>query len=108
MYKDEKKLKNKSIVKSSSLKIEDSKTVKFKIPKISFVALLWNNNGAKITDVPFKKNKNSDIKKSFLKENTVSSLPKWYEATIKNNNKIVFGKINQKTIIKREIKIYAR
>ena len=76
MYKDDKKLKHNRIIKNWSLKIVDSKTLKFKILNISFVAFLCNNNGAKITDDPFKKNKHSDIKKFLLKENTVSSLPK--------------------------------
>ena len=77
IYKDDKKLKHNSIIKNLSLKTEDSKTLKFKILNISFVLFLWNNNGAKITDDPFKKNKISDMKNFLLKENTVSSLPKW-------------------------------
>ena len=105
MYKDDTKLKHNSIVKNWSLKTEDSKTLKFKISNISFVALLCNNNGATITDDPFKKNKHSDIKNFLLKENIVSSLPKWYAATIKNKNKTILGNINQKIIIKKEIRI---
>ena len=76
MYKDDKKLKLNNIIKKSSLKTECSKTLKFKILNISFVASLCNNNGAVITDDPLKKNKHSDIKKFFLKWNIVSSLPK--------------------------------
>tara|TARA_B100001250_G_C19346285_1_gene591302 strand:- start:119 stop:451 length:333 start_codon:yes stop_codon:yes gene_type:complete len=77
MYKDDKKLKHNSIIKNSSLNTGYSKTLKFKILNISLVLLLCNNNGAMITDDPFKKNKHSDIKKFFLKVNTVSSFPKW-------------------------------
>tara|TARA_B100001093_G_C26294845_1_gene786822 strand:+ start:388 stop:651 length:264 start_codon:yes stop_codon:yes gene_type:complete len=83
----------------------DSKTLKFKILKISIVLSFWNNNGANITADPFKKYKHSAIKNFLLKENTVSSFPKWYAATIRNNDKTVLGNTNQKIIIKREIKI---
>ena len=75
--KDDIKLKNKIIIKNWSVKIEDWKTLKFKILNISIVSALFNNRGIKITDEPFKKNKSSDIKKFLLKENTVSSFPKW-------------------------------
>ena len=105
MYKDDKKLKHNNIIKNSSLKTADSKTLKFKILNISFVAFLCNNNGATITDNPFKKNKNSDTKNLLLNENTVSSLPKWYEATTRNKNKTILGNANQKIIIKIEISI---
>ena len=77
IYKDDTKLKNNIIIKNWSVKIEDSKTLKFKILNISIVSVLLNNRGIKITDEPFKKNKSSDIKNFFLKENTVSSFPKW-------------------------------
>ena len=77
IYIDEIKLKHKNEIKNWLLKIEDLKTKKFKIWNISFVASLWNNNGAIITEDPFKKNKLSDIKNLFLKRNTVSSFPKW-------------------------------
>ena len=50
-------------------------------------------------------NKNSDTQNSLLKENTVSSLPKWKAAITKNKNRTVLGNIIQKIIIKREIKI---
>ena len=56
-----------------------------------------------ITVDPLKKNKHSGIQYFFLKENTVSSLPKWYYAIIKNNNKIILGNTSQKIIIKNEI-----
>ena len=56
-----------------------------------------------ITVDPLKKYKHSGIQYFFLKEKTVSSLPKWYEATIRNNNKITLGNINQQIIIKSEI-----
>ena len=68
-----------------------------------FVASLWNNKGAIITDDPLKKNKISGMKNLLLKAKTVSSFPKWKAATIKNSNKIVLGKINHKIIIEREI-----
>ena len=77
MHKDEKKLKHSRIIISWSLKIEYSKILKFKILNISYVSFLLNNNGARITDDPFKKNKHSDKKNFFLKENIVSSFPKW-------------------------------
>ena len=77
MYKDDKKLIHNNAIKNWSLKTAESKTLKFKILNISFVAFLCNNNGATITDDPFKKNKHSGIKNFSLKENTVSSLPKW-------------------------------
>ena len=77
IYKDDMKLKINIIIKNWSVKIEDWKTSKFKILKISIVSVLFNNKGTKITDDPFKKNKSSDIKKFLLKENTVSSFPKW-------------------------------
>ena len=77
IYKDDIKLKNNIIIKNWSVKIEVSKTLKFRILNISIVSALFNNRGIKITDEPFKKNKSSDIKKFLLKENTVSSFPKW-------------------------------
>ena len=77
MHKDDKKLRHNIPTKNSSLKNPASKTLKLRILKISFVSSLLNNNGAKITVDPFKKNKNSEMKNFFLKENTVSSFPKW-------------------------------
>ena len=56
-----------------------------------------------ITADPLKKNKHSEIQYFLLKENTVSSLPKWYEATIRNNNKMTLGNITQQIIIRSEI-----
>jgi hypothetical protein len=56
-----------------------------------------------ITVEPIKKNKHSGIKYFLLKEKTVSSLPKWYDATIRNNNKMILGNINQQNIIRSEI-----
>jgi hypothetical protein len=56
-----------------------------------------------ITVEPLKKYKHSGIQHFFLKEKTVSSLPKWYEATIRNNNKMTLGNINQQIIIRSEI-----
>ena len=64
--KDDTKLKNNIIIKNWSVKIEDSKTLKFKILNISIVSALFNNKGIKITDEPFKKNKSSDIKNFLL------------------------------------------
>ena len=108
IYKDDTKLKNNIIIKNWSVKIEPSKTLKFKILNISIVSALFNNRGIKITDDPFKKNKSSDIKNFFLKENIVSSLPKWKDATTRNINKTVFGKTNQQATIRTEINIYVK
>ena len=108
IYKDDIKLKNNIIIKNWSVKIEDSKTSKFRILNISIVSALFNNRGIKITDEPFKKNKSSDIKKFLLNENTVSSFPKWYDATTRNINKTVLGNTNQQATIRKEISMYAR
>ena len=51
IYKDDMKLKINIIIKNWSVKIEDWKTSKFKILKISIVSVLFNNKGTKITDV---------------------------------------------------------
>jgi hypothetical protein len=56
-----------------------------------------------ITVDPLKKYKHSVIQYFSLKEKTVSSLPKWYDATIRNNNKMILGNINQQIIIRSEI-----
>ena len=77
IMRDDKKLKHKKVIKNWLLNNWDLKKLKFKISNISFVFSLWSNNGAKITTDPFKKYKNSVIKNFSLKENTVSSLPKW-------------------------------
>ena len=77
MYRDEKKLRNNITIKNSLIKKPVSKTLKLRILNIAFVSSLFNNSGAIITVEPFKKNKNSDMKKLCLKENTVSSFPKW-------------------------------
>ena len=103
IYKDEKKLKHNNIIKNWSVNIWDSKTLKFKVWNISLVLFFWNNSGAMITVEPLKKNKHSGIKYFPLKEKTVSSLPKWYDATIRNNNKMILGNINQQIIIRSEI-----
>ena len=103
IIKDDKKLKNRKVIKNWLLNNWDSKILKFKIWNISFVFSLWNNNGANITDDPFKKYKNSAIKNFSLKENTVSSFPKWKAAITRNNDKTVFGNNSQKIIIKRDI-----
>ena len=103
IYKDDKNPRHNIPIKNSLLNNPASKTLKFRILNISLVSSLFNNSGAIITVDPFKKNKNSDMKNFFLKKNTVSSFPKWYEATIKNINKIVLGKINQNIIISDEI-----
>ena len=104
MYIDDKKPRHNIPIKNSLLKNSASKTLKLRILNISFVSSLFNNNGAIITVDPFKKNKHSDMKNFLLKENTVSSFPKWYAATTKNNSKTVFGKIHQNIIINDEIK----
>ena len=75
--KDDKKLKHNNIIKNWLVNICDSKTLKFKVRNISFVLSFWNNNGVMITTDPLKKYKHSGIKYFLLKENTVSSLPKW-------------------------------
>ena len=103
IYKDEKKLKLNKIIKNWSVNIWELKMLKFKVWNISLVLSLWNNNGAMITVDPLKKYKHSGIQYFFLKEKTVSSLPKWYEATIRNNNKMILGNINQQIIIRSEI-----
>ena len=77
MYIDDKKPRHIIPIKNSLLKISASKTLKLRILNISFVSSLFNNNGAIITVDPFKKNKHSEMKNFFLKENTVSSFPKW-------------------------------
>ena len=103
IYKDDKKLKHNNIIKNWSVNIWDSKTLTCKVWNISLVLSFWNNNGAMIIADPLKKNKLSGIQYFLLKENTVSSLPKWYAATIRNNNKVILGNISQKIIIKNEI-----
>ena len=108
IYKDDKKLKHSNIIKNWSVNIWYSKTLKFKIRNISLVLSFWNNNGAMITVDPLKKYKHSDIQYFFLKEKTVSSLPKWNDATIRNNNKMILGNFNQQIIIRTEIKTYIR
>ena len=103
IHKDDKKLKHNNIIKNWSVNIWDSKTLTCKVWNISLVLSFWNNNGAMIIADPLKKNKLSGIQYFLLKENTVSSLPKWYDATIRNNNKIILGNTSQKIIIKNEI-----
>ena len=77
MYIDDKKPRHNIPIKNSLLKKLASKTLKFRTLNISLVSSLFNNNGAIITVDPFKKNKHSEMKNFFLKENTVSSFPKW-------------------------------
>ena len=77
MYIDDKNPRHNITIKNSLLKNAASKTWKFRILNISLVSSLLNNNGAIITVAPFKKNKHSEMKNFFLKENTVSSFPKW-------------------------------
>ncbi len=77
MYKDDKKPRHNIPIKNSLLKNSASKILKLRILNISFVSSLFNNKGAIITVDPFKKNKLSDMKNFFLKENIVSSFPKW-------------------------------
>ena len=103
IYKDDKKLKHNKIIKNWSVNIWDSKTLTFKVRNISLVFSFWNNNGDMITADPLKKNKHSAIQYFLLKENTVSSLPKWNDAIIRNNNKIILGNNDQKKIINRVI-----
>ena len=101
--KEDKRLKHNKVIKKWFVNNWDSKTLKFKSWNISFVLSFWNNNGANITADPFKKNKHSESINFLLKMNTVSSLPKWYAAIMRNKNKTVLGNNNQKKIIKREI-----
>ena len=75
--KEDKKLKHNKVIKKWFVNIWDSKTLKFKIWNISFVLSFWNSNGANIIAEPFEKYKHSEIINFLLKENTVSSLPKW-------------------------------
>ena len=77
IIKEDKKLKNNKVIKKWLVNNWDSKKLKFKIWNISIVLSFCNNNGAKITADPYKKNKHSEIINFLLKENTVSSLPKW-------------------------------
>ena len=77
IYNDDKKLRHNIKTKNSSLKNRFSKILKLRILNISFVSSRLNNNGAIITVEPFKKNRNSDNKNLLLKENIVSSFPKW-------------------------------
>ena len=99
----ENKLRIKNIIRVKSLKNKLSKTLKFKVAKISFVLSLWSNNGAIITEDPLKKNKISFKGKLFLSLKIVSSLPKWYEAIIKNISKTKLGNTNQENIINKEM-----
>ena len=103
IYKDDKKLKHNNIIKNWSVNIWVLKTLTFKVRNISLVLSFWNNNGAMITVDPLKKYKHSGIQYFLLKEKTVSSLPKWNDATIRNNNKMILGNINQHIIIRSEI-----
>ena len=77
IYKEDKKLRDNIVIKNSLLKKLASKKLKLRILNISFVSSFFKNKGAIITAEPFKKNKHSDIKNFLLKENTVSSFPKW-------------------------------
>ena len=77
MYIDDIKPKHNIPIKNSLLKNSASKTLKLRILNISFVSPLLNNNGAIITAEPFKKNKNSDIKKNeYLIINQIKKLIK--------------------------------
>ena len=96
MYIDDKKPRHNIPIKNSLLTNSASKTLKFRILNISLVSSLFNNTGAIITVDPFKKNKHSDMKNFFLKENTVSSFPKWYDATIRKSINETEGNITQK------------
>ena len=62
--------------------------------------------GAKIIKEPFRKNNNWLRYEFLIIKNCVSSLPKWYEATIKKITKEIDGIIIQKIITIKEIKMY--
>ena len=76
IYIDDKKPRHNIPIKNPLLKNPASKTLKFRMLNISLVSSLFNNNGAIITVDPLRKNKHSEMKNFFLKENTVSSFPK--------------------------------
>ena len=61
---------------------------------------------AKIIKEPFRKNNNWLRYEFLIIKNCVSSLPKWYEATIKKIIKEIYGMINHNIITVKAIKIY--
>ena len=72
------------------------------------VSLKWKYIGANIIKEPLIRN-NSWLKYEFSTiKNWVSSLPKWYEATIKKIIKDNKGTTIHRVIIKRAIKIYSK
>mgnify|MGYP004210138079 CR=1 FL=1 len=73
---------------------------------MDIVSSKWKYNGAKIIKVPFKKNNNWLKFELLIIKNWVSSLPKWYEATIKKMIKEIDGIITHKIITINDIKIY--
>ncbi len=62
--------------------------------------------GAKTIKEPFKKNNNWFRYEFSIIKNWVSSLPKWWEATIKKMTKEIDGVIIHKKITIKEIKMY--
>ncbi len=73
---------------------------------IDIVSSKWKYIGVKIIIEPFKKNKKWFRYEFSIIKNWVSSLPKWWEATIKKITKEIDGAITHKKIIIKEIKIY--
>ena len=73
---------------------------------IDIVSSKWKYIGAKITNEPFKKNNNWFRNEFLTIKNWVSSLPKWWDATIKKIIKEIDGAIIHKKIIIKDTKIY--
>ena len=70
------------------------------------VSSKWKFNGAITIKAPFKKyNIWLNAKWLFIKK-SVSSLPKWYEATKRNKKRVVAGSFSQIVITKKHKKIY--
>ena len=73
---------------------------------MDIISSKWKYIGAKIIKEPFKKNKIWFRYEFSIIKNWVSSLPKWWEATIKKIIKEIDGAIIHKKITIKEIKIY--
>ena len=73
---------------------------------IDIVSSKWKYIGVKTINEPFKKNNNWFRYEFSIIKNWVSSLPKWWEATIKKITKEIAGAITQKKITIKEIKMY--
>ena len=76
--------------------------------KIFIVSSKLKSKGAEIIKDPFRK-KYKLIKLLFLiLPKTLSSLPKWYEAIIKNIINVIKGKIIHKPTTNKEKKMYTK